>query len=63
MIIQLVAGWIIIISINKALDADPEAIKQINFTGNLEQQSTIFFIIEAAKETVLVFLQRTARVL
>ena len=33
----------------RALDADPKAIQQINFTGNLEQQATIFFIIEEAK--------------
>ena len=29
-----------------ALDADSKAIQQIDFTGNLENQSTIFFIIE-----------------
>ena len=34
------------------LDSDPKAIQQISFTGNLENQSTIFFIIEGAKETV-----------
>ena len=27
--------------------------QQINFTGNLEQQTTIFFIIGEAKKTVL----------
>ena len=36
----------------RALGSDPKAIQQINFTGNLEQQATIFFIIEEAKETV-----------
>ena len=30
------------------LDSDPKAIQQINFTRNLEQQATIFFIIEEA---------------
>ena len=34
------------------LDADPKAIQQINFTGNLETagQKTMFFIIEEAKK-------------
>ena len=31
-----------------ALEYDPKAIQQINFTGNLEQQSTLFFIIKEA---------------
>ena len=38
------------LSKQKALDADPKAIQKINFAGNLEQQATIFFIIEEAKE-------------
>ena len=46
----------------QALDADPKAIQQINFTGNLEQQAAIFFIIEEAKETVLDFSQGTVKV-
>ena len=33
--------------------ADPKAIQQINFTGNLAQETTIFFITEEAKETVV----------
>ena len=37
----------------QALDADPKAMQQINFNGNLGEQSTILFIIEEAKETVL----------
>ena len=44
------------------LDAYPKAIEQINFTGNLENQSTIFFIIEEAKETVLHFSHGTVKV-
>ena len=49
----------------KALDADPEAIQQINFTGNLERDdgAIMFFIIEESKETVLDFSQRTIKVL
>ena len=36
------------------LDADPKAIQQINFTGNIiKENTTILFIIEEAKETVL----------
>ena len=27
----------------QALDADPKTIQKINFTGNLEKQSTMFF--------------------
>ena len=49
----------------QALDADPRAIQQINFTANLDKDGNIkmFFIIEEAKETVLDFSQRTVRVL
>ena len=37
-----------------ALDADPRAIQQTNFTANLDRDegATMFFIIEQAKETV-----------
>ena len=50
------------LSKQQPLDSDPKAIQQINFTGNLENQSTIFFIIEKAKETVLDFSQETVKV-
>ena len=50
------------LSKQQALDAGLKAIQQINFTGNLENQSTIFFIIEEAKEAVLYFLQGTVKV-
>ena len=48
-----------------ALDADPRAIQQINFTANLERDgnTTLFFIIKQAKETVLDFSQGTIKVL
>ena len=41
------------------LDSDPTAIQQINFTRNLYQtgQTTMFFFIEEAKETILDFSQ------
>ena len=47
------------------LDADPRAIQQINFTANLDRagNTTIFFIIEEAKETVFEFSQGTVKVL
>ena len=50
------------LSNQQALDAGPRAIQQINFAGNIEQQATIFFIIEKVKETVLDFSQGTAKV-
>ena len=47
------------LSKQQVLDADPKAIKQINYSGNLERQPTMFFITEEAKETVFDFLQGT----
>ena len=49
----------------QALDVDPEAIPQINFTGNLdgERNTTMFYILEETKETILDFSQETAKVL
>ena len=46
------------------LDADPRAIQQINFTANLDRagNTTIFFIIEEAKETIFEFSQGTVKV-
>ena len=45
------------------LDADSRAIQKINFTANLDREghTTMFFIIEEAKETVFQFSQRTAK--
>ena len=53
------------LSKQQALDADPRAIQQINFTANLDrtENTTMFFIIEEAKETVLDFSQGTIEVL
>ena len=47
------------LSKQQALDADPRAIQQINFTANLDRvgNTTMFFIIEQAKETGLDFSQ------
>ena len=49
----------------QALDADPRAIEQINFAANLDRagNTTMFSIIEEAKETVLAFSQGTVKVL
>ena len=49
----------------QALDADPEAIQQINFQANLDRagNTRIYFILEEAKETVLDFSQGTVKVL
>ena len=53
------------LSKQQALDADPKSIQQINFSGNLERagSTTIFFLIEEAKETILDFSQGTVSVL
>ena len=53
------------LSKQQALDIDPTAIQQVNFTANLDcaGNTTMFFIIEEAKETVLDFSQGTVRVL
>ena len=55
------------LSKQQPLDADPKAVQQINFTENLIQDSaantTIFFIIKQAKDTVLNFSQGTVKVL
>ena len=49
----------------QALDVDPKGIQQIDFTGNLDSpvNTTIFAIIEEAKETILDFSQVTVRIL
>ena len=53
------------LSKQQALDEDPRAIQQINFTANLDRDwnTATFFIIEEAKETVLDFSQGTVKVL
>ena len=52
------------LSRQQALDADPRAIQQINFTANLDRANTrIYFILEEAKETIFKFSQGTVKVL
>ena len=53
------------LSKQQALDVDPRAIQQINFTANLDRAGSIrvYFILEEAKETILDFSQGTVKVL
>ena len=53
------------LSKQQALDADPRAIQQINFTTNLDRagNTRFYFILEEAKETILDFSQGTVKVL
>ena len=53
------------LSKQQALDADPRAIQQINFTANLDRagNTRIYFILEEVKETVLDFSKGTVKVL
>ena len=57
---------VIDLSKQQELDADPKAIQQINFTGNLArdpiENTTMFFITEEAKEVVLDFSKGTVKV-
>ena len=53
------------LSKQQALDADPKAIQQINFTANLDRagNTRFYFILEEAKETIFEFSQGTVKVL
>ena len=53
------------LSKQQVFDADPRAIQQINFAANLDRDgnTTMFFIIEESKETVLGVSQGTVKVL
>ena len=53
------------LSKQQALDADPRAIQQINFTANLRRDGNtrFYFILKEAKETILDFSQGTVKVL
>ena len=53
------------LSKQQALDADPKAIQQIDFTANLDRtgNTRIYFIVEEAKEIILDFSQWTVKVL
>ena len=53
------------LSKQQALDADPRAIQQINFTANLDRagNTRVYFILEEAKETILDFSRGTVKAL
>ena len=53
------------LSKQQALDADPKAIQQINFTANLDRtgNTRLYFILEETKETIFDFSQGTVKVL
>ena len=53
------------LSKEQALDANPKAIHQINFTANLNRagNTRIYLILEEAKETVFEFSQGTVKAL
>ena len=53
------------VSKQQALDADPRAVQQINFTANIDRDGNtrIYFILEESKETILDFSQGTVKVL
>ena len=53
------------LSMQPALDADPKAIQQINFTANLDRagNTRVYFILGSTKETILDFSQGAVKVL
>ena len=50
------------LSKQKELDADPRAIQQIELKYMLETNSTIYWVLEKSKETILEFYKGTAKV-
>ena len=50
------------LSKQKELDADPRAIQQIEFKYMLETNSTIYWVLEKFKETILEFYKGTVKV-
>ena len=50
------------LSKKQALDADPRAIQEINFTANFDRNIRFHFVLEA-KETVFEFSQGTVKIL
>ena len=50
------------LSKQKEFDADPRAIQQIEFKYMLETNSTIFWVLEKSKETILEFYKGTVKV-
>ena len=50
------------LSKQKELDGDPRAIQQIEFKYMLETNSTIYWVLEKSKETILEFYKGTVQV-
>ena len=50
------------LSKQKELDADPRAIQQIEFKYMLQTDSTIYWVLEKSKETILEFYKGTVKV-
>ena len=50
------------LSKQKELDADPAAIQQIEFKYMLQTNSTIYWVLEKSKETILEFYKATVKV-
>ena len=57
--------FVVDLSKQQTLDADPKAIQQINFTAILDraENTRFYFILEEAKETIFGFSQGTVKVL
>ena len=51
------------LSKKKALDADPKAIQQTNFTGKADNTIRVYYVLEQSKETILEFSKGTTKVL
>ena len=49
------------LSKQKELDADPRGIQQIEFKYMLETDSTIYWVLEKSKETILEFYKGTVK--
>ena len=43
------------LSKQQAIDADRKTIQQINFTGNLAQQATVFLLLKNQKKPLYIF--------
>ena len=51
----------VVLSKQKQLDADPRAIEQIKFKYMLGTNSTIYWVLEKSKETILEFYKGTVK--
>ena len=51
----------VVLSKQKELDSDPRAIQQIEFKYTLETNSTIYWVLEKSKETILEFYKGTVK--